>query len=292
MEDADAAEEEQPLDEDDGIPEAGGDAGGDEAEEGAEFEDDDRVRGRSFERSLSGKKANACALAGIFMTKAELQKGMATADGDCALGNRSVSALPLGARKLAGLVALSNDLGHDRSQRLSVKPLQAAPQPSSVERPPKSPRRPAPNTSSITATSSPEACDEGHDAEWRGRVAAPCIACSNFIACVGPAHAAGLASDAPSAHGVEIIDLEPRRRPHGRRFVLHRTCGPRSLCAVSTLICAGLQRRLLTAAMASITPWGGVCVLSGDNQYIQHGYEAAARSYLCVCVRLLVCREP
>ena len=30
--------------------------------------------------------------------------------------------------------------------------------------------------------------------------------------------------------------------------------------------------------------------LSGDNQYIQHGYEAAARSYLCVCVRLLVCR--
>ena len=164
------------------------------------------------------------------MTVAELQQGMATADGDCALGNRSASALPalpLGARKLAGLYALSNDLGHDGSQRLSVEPLQAAPQPSSVERPPKLPRRPGPDTSSSTATSSPEACDEGHDADWRGRVAAPCNACSNFIACVGPARAAGLASDAPSAHGVKIIDLEPRRRPHGRRFVLHRTCGPR-----------------------------------------------------------------
>jgi hypothetical protein len=233
-----------------------------------------------------------CALSRTFVTEAELLKRIATADGECALGSRSVSASQLDAYKLAGLVALSKDLGYDGSQRFNDEAINPELQPSSVERPPKSPRRPAPNTSSITATSSPEACDEGHDAEWRGRVAAPCIAYSNFIACVGPAHAAGLASDAPSAHGVEIIDLEPRRRPHGRRFVLHRTCGPRSLCAVSTLICAGLQRRLLTAPMASITPWSGVCELSGDNQYIQHGYEAAARSYLCVCVRLLVCREP
>ena len=131
------------------------------------------------------------------MTKAELQKGMATADGDCALGNRSVSALPLGARKLAGLVALSNDLGHDRSQRLFVKPLQAAPQPSSVERPPKSPRRPAPNISSSTATSSPEACDEGHDAEWRGR---------------------GASSEVPPApislvSEIMLMDVDQERRP-------------------------------------------------------------------------------
>ena len=49
-------------------------------------------------------------------------KGMATADGDYALGCRSASALQLDARKLAGLVALSEDLGHDGSERLIVEP--------------------------------------------------------------------------------------------------------------------------------------------------------------------------
>ena len=150
-----------------------------------------------------------CALSRTFVTEAELLKRIATADGDCALGSRSVSASQLDAYKLAGLVALSKDLGYDGSQRFNDEAINPELQPSSVERPPKSPRRPAPNTSSITATSSPEACDEGHDAEWRGRVAAPCIACSNFIACVGPARADGLASDATSAHGVEVIDISP-----------------------------------------------------------------------------------
>ena len=70
-----------------------------------------------------------CALSGTFVTEAELPKGMATADGDCALGCRSASALQLDARKLAGLVALSEDLGHDGSERLNVEPLQPAPQP-------------------------------------------------------------------------------------------------------------------------------------------------------------------
>ena len=110
-----------------------------------------------------------CALSGTFVTEAELPKGMATADGDYALGCRSASALQLDARKLAGLVALSEDLGHDGSERLIVEPLQPAPQLSSVERPPKSPRRSAPDTSMSTATSSAEAYDEGHGATQRGR---------------------------------------------------------------------------------------------------------------------------
>ena len=67
-------------------------------------------------------------LAGNFLTEAELPKGMANTDGDCALGCRSASALQLDARILAGLVALSKDLGHDGSERLNVEPLQPAPQ--------------------------------------------------------------------------------------------------------------------------------------------------------------------
>ena len=79
------------------------------------------------------------------------------------------------------------------------------------------------------------------------RVVSECsvAAAATFITCVGPARASGYASDATSAHGVEMIDLEPRRRPHGRRFVLRRTCGPR-FCPrwVPLLACAGLQRHL------------------------------------------------
>ena len=113
------------------------------------------------------------ALAGNFLTEAELPKGMANTDGDCALGCRSASALQLDARILAGLVALSKDLGHDGSERLNVEPLQPASQLSSVERPPKSPRRSAPDTSMSTATSSAEAYDEGHGATQQGRAGTP-----------------------------------------------------------------------------------------------------------------------
>jgi hypothetical protein len=88
------------------------------------------------------------------------------------------------------------------------------------------------------------------------RVVSECsvAAAATFIACVGSARADGLASDATSAHGVEVIDLEPRRRPQGRRFVLHRTCGPRFcprwVCAFSP---AGL-----TGTVASSAPIVGV----------------------------------
>ena len=82
-----------------------------------------------------------CALSGTFVTEVELLKRIATADGDCALGSRSVSASQLDAYKLAGLVALSKDLGYDGSQRLNDEANDPELQPSSVERRQKSLRR-------------------------------------------------------------------------------------------------------------------------------------------------------
>ena len=93
------------------------------------------------------------------------------------------------------------------------------------------------------------------------RVVSECsvAAAATFIACVGSARADGLASDATSAHGVEVIDLEPRRRPQGRRFVLHRTCGPR-FCPrwVCLLACRVPQAALTATAVASSAPIAGV----------------------------------
>ena len=49
-----------------------------------------------------------CALSGTFVTEAELPKGMATADGDCALGCRSASALQLDALPLSWVLGLGS----------------------------------------------------------------------------------------------------------------------------------------------------------------------------------------
>ena len=88
------------------------------------------------------------------------------------------------------------------------------------------------------------------------RVVSECsvAAAATFIACVGPSRAAGLASDATSAHGVEVIDLEPRRRPQGRRFVLHRTCGPRFCPRWVCLLACRVPQAALTATVASSAP--------------------------------------
>ena len=74
-------------------------------------------------------------------------------------------------------------------------------------------------------------------------------------------------SDATSAHGVEMIDLEPRRRPHGRRFVLRRTCGPR-FCPrwVPSRLCRA-PKAPLKATVASSVPMGGVRELPGYGYF-------------------------
>ena len=107
------------------------------------------------------------------MTEAELLKRVAAAEGDCALGSRSVSASQLDAYKLAGLVALSKDLGYDGSQRLNDEVINPELQPSSVERRQKSLRRSPSDASSSTASSSADAGEPGPDGQQRGRVAAP-----------------------------------------------------------------------------------------------------------------------
>jgi len=92
------------------------------------------------------------------------------------------------------------------------------------------------------------------------RVVSECsvAAAATFIACVGSARADGLASDATSAHGVEVIDLEPRRRPQGRRFVLHRTCGPRFCPRWVCLLACRVPQAALTGTVASSAPIVGV----------------------------------
>ena len=83
-------------------------------------------------------------------------------------------------RKLVGLVALSKDLGQLGIKRLNHETMNPELQPNSVERRPKSSRRPTPNKASSTASSFAEACERGHDAEQQGRVCVVSGGCSNI----------------------------------------------------------------------------------------------------------------
>ena len=107
-------------------------------------------------------------------------EGSPVVDSPCASGCGMESASGLYAQKLAGRVALSKDLGYDGSQRLNDEANEPELQPSSVERRPKSARRPTPNMASSTGSSFAEACERGHDAEQQGRVRVLSGGCSNI----------------------------------------------------------------------------------------------------------------
>ena len=98
----------------------------------------------------------------------------------CALGCGIACASEPCVQKLVGLVALSKDLGRLGGKRSNAEAIKPELQPSSVERRPKSARRPTPNRASSAASSFAEACERGHDAEQQGRVRVLSGGCSNI----------------------------------------------------------------------------------------------------------------
>ena len=111
-----------------------------------------------------------------FPAHTDAGEGIPVVDSSCALGCGMASTSRLDAQKLAGLVALSNDLGLFGSERLNHETMDPELQPNSVERRPKSPRRSASDMSSSTASSSTDACERGHGTEQQGRASAPSLA--------------------------------------------------------------------------------------------------------------------
>ena len=107
-------------------------------------------------------------------------EGLPVVDSPCASGCGMGSASGLDAQKLAGRVALPKDLDLLGSERLNREAINPELQPSSVERRPKSARRPTPNMASSTGSSFAEACERGHDAEQQGRVRVLSGGCSNI----------------------------------------------------------------------------------------------------------------
>ena len=98
----------------------------------------------------------------------------------CALGCGMACASAPCVQKLVGLVPLSKDLGRLGGERSNAETIKPELQPSSVERRPKSARRPTPNMASSTGSSFAEACERGHDAEQQGRVRVLSGGCSNI----------------------------------------------------------------------------------------------------------------
>ena len=101
-----------------------------------------------------------------FSADAEPVEGMPVIGSSCrALGCGMACASAPCVQKLVGLVPLSKDLGRLGGERSNAEAIKPELQPSSVERRPKSARRPTPNMASSTGSSFAEACERGHDAE-------------------------------------------------------------------------------------------------------------------------------
>ena len=115
-----------------------------------------------------------------FSADAEPVEGMPVIGSSCALGCGMACASAPCVQKLVGLVPLSKDLGRLGGERSNAEAIKPELQPSSVERRPKSARRPTPNMASSTGSSFAEACERGHDAEQQGRVRVLSGGCSNI----------------------------------------------------------------------------------------------------------------
>ena len=115
-----------------------------------------------------------------FSTDTDPGEDLPVVNSPCALGCGMATTSALDAQKLVGLVALSKDLGLLGIKRLNHETMNPELQPNSVERRPKSSRRPTPNKASSTASSFAEACEQGHDAEQQGRVRVLSGGCSNI----------------------------------------------------------------------------------------------------------------
>lgn len=115
-----------------------------------------------------------------FSTDTDPGEDLPVVNSPCALGCGMATTSALDAQKLVGLVALSKDLGLLGIKRLNHETMNPELQPNSVERRPKSSRRPTPNKASSTASSFAEACERGHDAEQQGRVRVLSGGCSNI----------------------------------------------------------------------------------------------------------------